>query len=956
MYEQHFGLKSRPFGAKAAGGAVFVGPNQTRIMTSLNKGLTASDAVVTVTGPVGVGKTTIVSRALETISPGRLVAWVGRMQLAPDEVLDLLLAGFGVQRQGKGTIQRFAAFRRLLADRAGSGAQVAIVVEDAQRIGIDALVEIEALTAADTGDSNSANVILMGQPDLNKLLAKPELARLNQRNRLRQKVEALDEAEVVGYLDHCIRESGGDYKAIFESGVADIVFRCSEGVPRIINTLCETALTTAAENGDQQISTALMRRVAADAFGFEYTALNAIPELSGDPATVAEEPAAESAEPAAETTAGEQDAVVDEAISTPPPPELMEASAGDEFQVPELINDTQPVLKKVDDDPVTDVDAEIEATQTQKSIRLPTLESDDSDVEHPESEENFSLDAALSVEAEQTNVMPGITPNMDELAAAAKRQDVAEIAESPTENIPTLSNSMRIDVEKEVEAAKEDHRAESSKTSDPEVDVMASDDRPIEAPDSAEVELQPEKILEETEPGDAETPSVAKVDATPDIDDATPADVRVETETKQKPELAAETLLEAEPREVLLELEATGENEAVIEADALPSEPTSELTPDAGQAPEALEIEQPETSDVTPQEELEPVPVNKFEESPSIEFEIKDSVEDDALDTATEQESEPASDTVDAWANVADEFDEESAAVQEVVETPEPVLQSSDSLAANIEESSASDTTPKVTEKRQPDLDALEAALESAKNGELAIQNDSAPVAAFKEPDTATETAPEDVAAVIPEITLDAALPSKEADEEELRRVAEQIGAASSLEDVTDIMAETIFGSQALDEIAASVVANPPEEEEKSPVMLEDIEVETAPAANDATSEDPDVAQATGTQDAVPVDADAAKRLDMVKALNKSTGAAAPESIEMSSGPKQQLTEPPKPNGPQPEPIENQINTSMTQTLKALSSAQIAKAAELQDDEGDEDEDEDDKKPGGFFSRFRRST
>ena len=148
MYEPHFGLNKRPFGAKAEGPGVYVGPTQSKIINSLTKGLAASDAVVTVTGPVGVGKTTIVNQALHSISPGRMVAWVGRMQLAPDEVLDLLLAGFGVKTQSKGTIQRFAAFRRLLAERAASGAQVAIVVEDAHRIGNDALVEIEALTAA----------------------------------------------------------------------------------------------------------------------------------------------------------------------------------------------------------------------------------------------------------------------------------------------------------------------------------------------------------------------------------------------------------------------------------------------------------------------------------------------------------------------------------------------------------------------------------------------------------------------------------------------------------------------------------------------------------------------------------------------------------------------------------------------------------------------------------------
>ena len=536
MYEEHFGLTSRPFGAKAEGTSVFVGPNQTRVMTSLNKGLTATDAVITVTGPVGVGKTTIVSRALETISPGRLVAWVGRMQLAPDEVLDLLLAGFGVQRQSRGTIQRFAAFRRLLAERAATGTPIAIVVEDAQRIGVDALVEIEALTAADTADSNSANIILMGQAELNKLLANPELARLKQRNRLRQTIEALDESEVSSYLQHCVREAGGDYNALFENGVDNIVYRCSEGVPRVINTLCETALTTAAEDGDSQVSIALMRRVAADAFGFEQTALNAIPDITPKVLPEAAESSESIDEPDADAVTREREVAAEETDIDPPAVDTSEAPkefAEEDHQIPELINDTHPVLKRVEDDPAIAFNTDAEATQTQKSLRLPKLDSDDSATDEADSEDEFSLDAALSVEAEETNVMPGITPNMDELAAAAKRQEAAEIAAAPTENIPTLSDSMRIDVEKEVQAAKEAPQQNSPENIEQEPIAKTMENQPdeVDANDADEVvveETSPAVSTEQAQPGETSTAGDEEVKPRPTTESPVNGEAQVE--------------------------------------------------------------------------------------------------------------------------------------------------------------------------------------------------------------------------------------------------------------------------------------------------------------------------------------------------------------------------------------------------------------------------------------------
>jgi type II secretory pathway predicted ATPase ExeA len=200
MYEKHFGLKSRPFRSSIESPSLFVGPAQAKIMANLKKSLAASDAIVTVTGPVGVGKSTVVSRALEGIGNRRIIARVGRMKLAADEVLELLLTELNVSRQPNGTIQRFSVFKRLLHEWAEAGTRAFIVVEDAERIGTDALLELEALTAADHGEGIGANIVLMGQPTLSELLNSPALARLRQRIRLQQLAGPFSAAETLGYL------------------------------------------------------------------------------------------------------------------------------------------------------------------------------------------------------------------------------------------------------------------------------------------------------------------------------------------------------------------------------------------------------------------------------------------------------------------------------------------------------------------------------------------------------------------------------------------------------------------------------------------------------------------------------------------------------------------------------------------------------------------------------------
>ena len=139
MYENQFGLKKRPFRASASGTDVFVGPQAAQAMSGLKKALTAQDAVVTVSGPVGVGKTTLVNRAMQGLDGRHVAVRVGRMQLGHEDVLDVLLDALGMRQLPAGTIQRFNAFRSRLKELAAQGHQVVVAVEDAVRLGADAL-------------------------------------------------------------------------------------------------------------------------------------------------------------------------------------------------------------------------------------------------------------------------------------------------------------------------------------------------------------------------------------------------------------------------------------------------------------------------------------------------------------------------------------------------------------------------------------------------------------------------------------------------------------------------------------------------------------------------------------------------------------------------------------------------------------------------------------------------
>lgn len=453
MYEKHFGLNKRPFRAKATGTDVFVGPQTAKIMAGLKKVLVAQDVVATVAGPVGTGKTTIVGKALAALQETHKVIRIGRMHLDGNDVLDLLLAELGIRNVPAGAIQKFTAFREHLKMLEAHNARLVVLVEDASRIGVETLAEIEALTAADGGESDGANVVLLGDQNLDELLNHPQLGRMRQRRRQRFNVTPLSAAELRGYLLHSFRLAGSDFEQVFDDRCAPLVHALSGGVPRVANNLVESALVAGAAAGVGKIPAAMVAKVAADEYGLTAD----MPDTPASVTTSAPEPRREAeiqpeaapfqaggelqpeaealpdAAPLAEPTpvSSESDPVqlpepdpepVPEldAASQPVPtlsiePELAPEPAPEDDDIPELIQDTLPDLEILSP----------ELAAVVEDVPEPAIDLPEPDFEIPEltiEPEEPDVDAASSAEDvpdwERDPTFAELRPDFDALEAA----------------------------------------------------------------------------------------------------------------------------------------------------------------------------------------------------------------------------------------------------------------------------------------------------------------------------------------------------------------------------------------------------------------------------------------------------------------------------------------------------------------------------------------------------------
>ncbi len=229
----------------------------------LEYGLMNQATISVITGEIGSGKTTLIRKLLADLEDGVTVGLISNTHRSFGELLQWVLLAFGLETAGKDKAGLYRTFVDFVIAEYARGQRTILIVDEAQNLDADTLEELRMLSNINADKDQVLQLILVGQPELRATLQQPGLVQFAQRIAVDYHLEPLEHGDTRAYIEHRLRIAGGR-DGIFTSDACDRVHRFSQGVPRLINLLCDTALVYAFADGLDLVDAGLVDQVAAD--------------------------------------------------------------------------------------------------------------------------------------------------------------------------------------------------------------------------------------------------------------------------------------------------------------------------------------------------------------------------------------------------------------------------------------------------------------------------------------------------------------------------------------------------------------------------------------------------------------------------------------------------------------------------------------------------------------------
>jgi type II secretory pathway predicted ATPase ExeA len=265
MYKEFFGLRANPFNVNPDPRYLFLTRHTEEALACLTYGIQSRKGFVLLTGEVGTGKTTLINKLLEWLRLQQVAtAFIFNSRMNVPQFLDYMMADFAIPCDSKSKSQILQRLYNWLLDRYRAGETAVLIVDEAQNLTDEVLEEIRMLTNLETFTEKLLQIVLVGQPELETKLKQPQLRQLRQRLTLRAKTHPLTLEETKAYVQQRLRIAGSDGRQIFEGYALNAIHKYSNGIPRVVNLLCEHCLVSAFVDQKATIQESIVDAVARD--------------------------------------------------------------------------------------------------------------------------------------------------------------------------------------------------------------------------------------------------------------------------------------------------------------------------------------------------------------------------------------------------------------------------------------------------------------------------------------------------------------------------------------------------------------------------------------------------------------------------------------------------------------------------------------------------------------------
>jgi general secretion pathway protein A len=272
MYMQFFGLKHEPFSIAPDPHYLFMSERHREALAHLLYGVRSGGGFVLLTGEIGAGKTTVCRCFLEQLPRRCNLAYILNPKQTADELLESICDDFRIPRDaasGRSATAKdhVASLNAFLLRTHAVGQNSVLIIDEAQNLSAEVLEQLRLLTNLETNERKLLQIVLIGQPELRDMLARPELEQLAQRVIARYHLGALTEGETVQYIQHRMGVAGLTAALPFDAAAMRRIHALARGVPRRINLLCDRALLGAYASGRPHADVRIVDKAATEVLG-----------------------------------------------------------------------------------------------------------------------------------------------------------------------------------------------------------------------------------------------------------------------------------------------------------------------------------------------------------------------------------------------------------------------------------------------------------------------------------------------------------------------------------------------------------------------------------------------------------------------------------------------------------------------------------------------------------------